>query len=89
MGKTGTESPTRPKNRVAITFENDPVAPERIVMPTPPRERVSDRCSCSSKLPSLSSSVSVRGEQISAVFCVLTHWITTHPMWRVAGSVCV
>ena len=47
MGKTGTESPTRPKNRVAITFENDPVAPERIVMPTPPRERVSDMCSFS------------------------------------------
>ena len=54
MGKTGTESPTRPKNRVAITFENDPVAPERIVMPTPPRERVSDMCSCSSKLLCLS-----------------------------------
>lgn len=40
MGKTGTESPTRPKNKVSITFDNDPVAPERIVLPTPPRERL-------------------------------------------------
>ena len=36
----GTESPTRAKSKVAITFENDPVAPERISKPTPPRERV-------------------------------------------------
>jgi len=35
------DSPNRPKHKVSITFGNDPVTPQRIVMPTPARERVS------------------------------------------------
>ena len=41
--KAKVEASTTPRERTRtlLSFENDPVAPEAIVMPTPPRERVS------------------------------------------------